>query len=377
MCTGGRSEMPSLRLLNVTKRFGEVKALDGVTFDVKDREYVCILGSTGSGKTTLLRTIAGLIKPDEGEVFIGSVNAGRIAAEDRNAVYVPQTYALFPHMTVLENVAFGPLAKDINRMAAEEAAMNVLRLVRLDKRANAYPNELSGGMQQRVALARGLASGARLLLLDEPLGALDVRLRLELRTELRRLAKESGLTVIHVTHDQEEAMTIGDRILVLRRGRLQQYGTPYHIYNRPEKIFVANFVGNTNFLEAIVETRTREGSTLTLREGLRIRVLDSSFEPDEAVIVAIREEKTTVTPEPTGEEPNRLSGEIVEVHFLGSHIRYVIKLSNGDEIAARVPLKEARTELKHGDWVSVSFDPANSHVYEYPMLGLQSELEAS
>ena len=369
--------MPALRLLNVTKRFGEVKALDDLTFDVKDREYVCILGSTGSGKTTLLRTIAGIIKPDEGEVFIGSVNAGGIAAEDRNAVYVPQTYALFPHMTVLENVAFGPLAKHISRTAAEEVAKNVLRLVRLDKRADAYPNELSGGMQQRVALARGLASGARLLLLDEPLGALDVRLRLELRTELRRIAKVSGLTVIHVTHDQEEAMTIGDRILVLRRGRLQQYGTPYHVYNRPEKIFVANFVGNTNFLEAIVETRTREGSTLTLREGLRIRVLDSSFEPDEAVIVAIREEKTQVTPEPTGEEPNRLSGEIVEVHFLGSHIRYVIKLSNGDEIAARVPLKEARTELKHGDWVSVSFDPVNSHVYEYPMLGLQGELEAN
>ena len=323
--------MPSLRLLNVTKRFGDVKALDDVTFDVKDREYVCILGSTGSGKTTLLRTIAGIITPDEGEVFIDSVNAGGVAAEDRNAVYVPQTYALFPHMTVLDNVAFGPIAKDTSKAAAEETAMNVLRLVRLDKRVDAYPNELSGGMQQRVALARGLASGARLLLLDEPLGALDVRLRLELRTELRRLAKESGLTVIHVTHDQEEAMTIGDRILILRRGRLQQYGTPYHVYNRPEKIFVANFVGNTNFLEAIVDTRTREGSILTLREGLKIRVLDSSFEPEEAVIVAIREEKTSVTPEPTGEEPNRLSGEVVEVHFLGSHIRYVIKLSNGDE----------------------------------------------
>ncbi len=369
--------MPELRLLNVTKHFGNVEALDDVTFEVRDREYVCILGSTGSGKTTLLRTIAGIIKPDEGEIFINSENAGKIEAEDRNAVYVPQSYALFPHMTVLENVTFGPLAKDISRSTAEETAMNVLRLVRLDKRVDAYPNELSGGMQQRVALARGLASGAKLLLLDEPLGALDIRLRLELRTELRRLAKDSGFTVIHVTHDQEEAMTIGDRILVLRKGHLQQYGTPYHVYNRPEKIFVANFVGNTNFLEAIVETRTRDGSTLGLREGLKVRVLDSSFEPEEAVILAIREEMTSVSPEPKVDSPNRLSGEIVEVHFLGSHIRYVIRLSNGDEVAARVPLKEARTELKHGDWVSISFDPANSHVYEYPMLGLQSELEAS
>jgi ABC-type Fe3+/spermidine/putrescine transport system ATPase subunit len=369
--------MPTLRLLNITKRFDDVKALDGVTFDVKDREYICILGSTGSGKTTLLRTIAGIIKPDEGEIFIDSKNVNKTLAEDRNAVYVPQTYALFPHMTVLENVAFGPLAKDNSKVNAEQTAMNVLRLVRLDKRIDAYPNELSGGMQQRVALARGLASGAKLLLLDEPLGALDVRLRLELRVQLRRLAKESGFTVIHVTHDQEEAMTIGDRILVLRKGRLQQYGTPYHVYNRPEKIFVANFVGNTNFLEAIVESRSREGSTLTLREGLKIRVLDSSFEPEEAVIVALREEKISVTPEPRGDEPNRLSGEIVEVHFLGSHVRYVIRLTNGDEVAARVAIKEARNELNHGDWVSISFDPMNSHIYEYPMLGLQSELEAS
>ena len=369
--------MPSLRLLNVTKRFGALKALDDIIFEVKDREYLCVLGSTGSGKTTLLRTIAGILRPDEGEVYIDGEKANDVAAEDRNAVYVPQTYALFPHMTVLENVMFGPLAKGTGRATAEETAMRVLKLVRLDKRADAYPNELSGGMQQRVALARGLASGAKLLLLDEPLGALDVRLRLELRTELRKLAKESGFTVIHVTHDQEEAMTIGDRILVLRKGRLQQYGTPYHVYNRPERIFVANFVGNTNFLEAIIESRSKEGSTLRLREGLNVVVQDSSFEPEEAVIVAIREENVSITPEPRGDEPNRLSGEVTAVHFLGSFTRYVVKITNGDEVASRVPIKDAKTEINQGDWVSVSFDPGNTRVYEYPTLGLSSELEAS
>lgn len=369
--------MPALRLLNVTKRFDAIKALDDVTFEVKDREYLCVLGSTGSGKTTLLRSIAGILNPEEGDIYLDGEKVTDVSAEERNTVYVPQTYALFPHMTVLENVLFGPLAKETSRGVAEETAMRVLRLVRLDSRTDAYPNELSGGMQQRVALARGLASGAKLLLLDEPLGALDVRLRLELRTKLRQLAKESSLTVIHVTHDQEEAMAIGDRLLVLRRGKLQQLGTPYHVYNRPEKIFVANFVGNTTFLEAIVKARSREGSTLRLREGLTVKVSDSSFETDEAVILSVREENTSVTPEPRGDEPNRLSGEVTAVHFLGSFIRYVVMLANGDKIAARVPIKEANTEINQGDWVSVNFDPANTRVYEYPTLGLQGELEAS
>lgn len=369
--------MPSLRLLNVAKRFGALKALDDVTFEVKDREYLCVLGSTGSGKTTLLRSIAGILKPDEGEVYIDGEKANDIATEERNTVYVPQNYALFPHMTVLENVMFGPLAKEIDKSTAEETAVRVLRLVRLDKRTDAYPNELSGGMQQRVALARGLASGAKLLLLDEPLGALDVRLRIELRTELKKLAKESGFTVIHVTHDQEEAMTIGDRLLVLRRGHIQQHGTPYHVYNRPERIFVANFVGNTNFLEAIVESRSKEGSVLRLREGIKIRVQDPSFEPGEAVIVAIREENVSITPKPRGDESNRRSGEVTAIYFLGSFTRYVVKLTNGDEIASRAPVKGVKVEINQGDWVSVSFDPRSTHIYEYPTLGLQSELEAS
>jgi ABC-type Fe3+/spermidine/putrescine transport system ATPase subunit len=369
--------MPSLRLLNVTKRFGSIKALDNVTFEVKDGEYLCVLGSTGSGKTTLLRTVVGILSPDEGNVIVDGEDTSRIAVEDRNAVYVPQTYALFPHMNVLENVMFGPLAKEVGRIEAEETAMCILSLVRLASRADALPNELSGGMQQRVALARGLASGAKLLLLDEPLGALDVRLRLELRGELRRLAKESGLTVIHVTHDQEEAMTIGDRILVLRKGQIQQHGTPYHVYTRPENIFVANFVGNTNFLESIVEERSKDGSTLRLREGLKIRVHDTSFESGEAVIVSVREEKVSISPQPKGDEPNRLSGEVKAVQFLGGFTRYVVRLANGDQLAMRVPIKASATEINKGDWVSTSFDPEDTHVYEYPTLGLQSELEAS
>jgi ABC-type Fe3+/spermidine/putrescine transport system ATPase subunit len=367
--------MPSIRISNLTKRFGHVKALDGVSFDVRDGEYLCVLGSTGSGKTTLLRLIAGLIVPTEGEVLFGDTDVNYIPPEKRNAVYVPQTYALFPHFTVLENVAYGPLSKEVPRDEALETVHKVLKMVRLDGRSDAYPHELSGGMQQRVALARGLASGAEILLLDEPLGALDIRLRLELRTELKRLAKESGLTVIHVTHDQEEAMAIGDRILVLRYGTLQQHSTPFHIYNRPENIFVANFVGNSDFFEGVVDKRNGSSSQIRLRENLPVIVSDVSFEPEEHVIVAVREERLQIRTEAKGDETNRLSGEVEAIHFLGAWRRYTIRLINRDVIAIRVPIGSTLDSVNVGEWVSISFNPSITHVYEAPPHELKDELE--
>jgi ABC-type Fe3+/spermidine/putrescine transport system ATPase subunit len=362
--------------LRLAKRFGRTRALEDVTFEVKDGEYLCVLGSTGSGKTTLLRLIAGIIKPDEGEIFMDDERVNEVPAEERNAVYVPQTYALFPHMTVLENVMFGPMARQTPAKEASEAAMRVLKLVRLDHRADAFPNELSGGMQQRVALARGLAPGFKLLLLDEPLGALDARLRLELRGELRRLAKESGLTVIHVTHDQEEAMTVADRILVLRMGRVQQHGTPFHVYNRPENVFVANFVGRTNFLEGIIEARNREKSTVKLRGNLYFDVADMSHEDEEDVIVAVREENTLLTGDDPGEGRNVLDGEVTQVYFLGAYIRLEVRLRNGDVVSSLMPTDILLGKFRVGDRVWVSFYPGSALVYDYPTLGLRHELEA-
>jgi spermidine/putrescine transport system ATP-binding protein len=358
----------------LTKRFSSVKAIDDVSFEVRDGEYICVLGSTGSGKTTLLRVIAGIIESTEGQVFFDGKLMNDVPAEDRKAVYVPQTYALFPHLTVLENVSYGPISKNVSKSKAEDTAFNVLRMVKLDKRADAYPNELSGGMQQRVALARGLAASADILLLDEPLGALDARLRVEIRNELRQLAKDSGLTAIHVTHDQEEAMATGDRILVLRHGKLQQYSTPFHVYNRPENIFVANFVGNTNFFDGIVEKRDLFGLVIRLREGLRIKVADVSFDTNEPVVVALREEKLLISPEPLEGKENKLSGELIDIHFLGEWIRYTIRLVNGDAVSSRVPVGSS-FKLKIGDWVSLSFDTVNAYIYESPAIGLQSELE--
>ncbi|MDH5791998.1 MAG: ABC transporter ATP-binding protein, partial [Candidatus Bathyarchaeota archaeon] len=279
------------------------------------------------------------------------------------------------HMNVLENVMYGPLAKGVPKQDSRETALRLLRMVRLESRADALPNQLSGGMQQRVALARGLASGADLLLLDEPLGALDARLRIELRRELRDLVKESGATVIHVTHDQEEAMSVGDRVLVLRGGRVQQHGTPFHVYASPGNIFAASFIGSSNFLEGVVTHRDRESSTVRLRENLNITVSDTSHELEEPVIVAIREEKTEVQPGQPQSGGAFLLGEVSAVQFLGSFVRYEVTLDNGDHMAAKTPIGRLKRRLEMGERVTVVYDPRKTLVYDYPTLGLRHELE--
>jgi ABC-type Fe3+/spermidine/putrescine transport system ATPase subunit len=366
--------MPSIRLVDVSKRFETVRALSDVTFDVRDGEYLCVLGPTGSGKTTLLRIIAGILDPDEGEITYDDRPADRIAVEERNAAYMPQNYALFPFLNVVENVMYGPLAKGIPRREAHEIALKLLRVMRLEDRVDALPNELSGGMQQRVALARTLASGADLLLLDEPLGALDARLRTELREQLKSIVEESVATVIHVTHDQEEAMSLGDRILVLRGGRTQQHGTPYHVYSSPTNIFVANFIGSSNFLEGVVAHRDRDGSIVRLRAGLTMTTTDTSHDPEEHVVVSMREEKTGVQPGSQAAAAS-LPGAVSVTQFLGSFVRFEATLENGDLVVAKTPLVHMGRMLEPGDRVSVVYDPGSVRVYDYPTLGLRRELE--
>jgi len=366
--------MPSIKLINVTKRFGKITAINRVTLNVKDGEYLCVLGPTGSGKTTLLRLIAGLIKPDEGEIYIGEELVNDVPPQERNTVYVPQDYALFPHMEVIENVAFGPLSRGISKEEAFKTSLNMLKMIRLDWRAHSFPGELSGGMQQRVALARGLASGAEILLLDEPLGALDARLRVELREKLRAMVKDYGLTAIHVTHDQEEALMMADRIVVLREGVLQQQGTPYHVYRRPTNIFVANFIGHTNFLEGVVTKVDMEGSSVKLRGRIRIRSGDSDYMPGESVVTAIREEKVNVSKEKR-EDVNSIEGTVISKRFLGAFVLYEVRLLNGDHIRSRLLISEDDRFFSIGDDVYVNFAPKDVMLYQYPPLGLYKELE--
>jgi putative spermidine/putrescine transport system ATP-binding protein len=366
--------LPAIGFVNVSKRFGKVLALDRVSFQVEDREYLCVLGPTGSGKTTLLRLIAGLLKPDEGIIYFDGRSVNNVDAQDRNAVYVPQQYALFPHLTVLENVAFGPLARENPENLALEIASRTLEMVRLYSRAQAYPSELSGGMQQRVALARGVASGAGLLLLDEPLGALDARLRLDLRHKLRELVKQSGFTAIHVTHDRDEAMSVADRIMALRGGRVQDYGTPQRIYTRPASVFVANLIGGGNFLEGIAETTTEKGSRIRIRGGLIIRTPSTRLGADEPVILALRKERVQISSEDL-QRDNVLGGEIREVRFLGSSREYLIRLTNGDTVSSRQFLESAEASFKVGEQVFLGFDQDHVMVFSYPPQGLRKELE--
>lgn len=367
--------MSLIELSNVTKKFREITALDHITLSVEDGEYICVLGPTGAGKTTLLRTIAGLLAPDEGNIHLEGKLVNNVPPEARNAVYMFQQYALFPHMNVWQNVSFSPAIKDWDRARATEVVSKVLEMVKLVERADAFPNELSGGMQQRVALARGIASGARILLLDEPLGALDARLRVDIRGQLRKLAKDQGLTVIHVTHDQEEALMIADRVVVLRNGKIEQMGAPHEIYSKPQSIFVAGFVGGANFIEGYVVRVDESGSFVEMRESLLIRVADRGRRAGERVVVAFRPEHTSIGKEQVAGS-NNFPGRIESVTFIGGSMEYVIRLDNGITLTSKFLLPDAPRAYGAGERVVVSFLPEKCYVFSYPEVGLLKETEA-
>jgi ABC-type Fe3+/spermidine/putrescine transport system ATPase subunit len=368
--------LPTLQLVNVTKKFGKTTAIDNLSLDIRDKEYVCVLGPTGSGKTTLLRLIAGIIKPDKGQIYINGKLVNNVSPQERNTTYVPQQYALFPHLSVIENVAFGPVARGLSKHMAYEISSQMLEMTRLAWRADSYPNELSGGMQQRLALARGLASGASLLLLDEPLGALDARIRVELRYKLRDLVSNKGLTAIHVTHDQEEAMAVADRIVVLRNGRVQQEGVPFTVYEKPNSIFVAHFVGGANFLEGFITEMDQHGSWLQLRNGFIVRVKETNYSLGERAVLMIREEMVKIIRRwRRKEEINLFSGTIEAVSFLGNFIIYRILLDNGDVVQSRVPVKTNEQIFLSGTKIYVRLDPEHIKTFPYPSVGLHQELE--
>ncbi len=365
-----------IELMNITKRFGEITALDHVNLSVKDGEYICVLGPSGAGKTTLLRIIAGLLTADEGAIIIEGEKVNNLPPEERNTVYMFQQYALFPHMNVWQNISFGPTIKDMDGAKVADVVSQVLEMVKLTERADALPNELSGGMQQRVALARGIASGARILLLDEPLGALDARLRVDIRGQLRKLAKDQDLTVIHVTHDQEEALMIADEIIVLREGKIEQTGDPHEVYSHPRSIFVAGFVGGANFIEGYVVKTDNAGSLIEMREGLLIRVADRGKRVGERVVVAFRPEYTFIAKEQTEDETNNFPCRVESATFIGGSMEYVVKLSNGVTLTSKILLPDAPKALSVGERVVASFSPERCYVFPYPEAGLLKETEA-
>ncbi len=364
--------MPDVRLVNVTKRFGKIVAVDAVNLHIYDEEYFSLLGPSGCGKTTLLRLIAGLVQPDEGEIYIGERLVNDVPPEDRDVGFVFQTFALFPHMNSWDNVIYGPRVKGFDMEKAETIGHEVLEMVKLHERLDAFPNELSGGMMQRIAVARALAAGAKLLLLDEPLGQLDAKVRNNLRYEIRRMTKDLDLTAIHVTHDQSEAMVISDRIAVVKKGKVLQVGTPEELYMNPKSVFVAHFIGESNFLEGYVSSIHGKRAIIELRGGIKIQAVDKGAHRGERVVLAIRPE-TFVLEKGIKKNKNSILGIIERVNFEGTNIRYGIRLENQDLVVIVKPSMIGEW-FNTGEKVTLRFLPEKAHVFTYPEVGLREEI---
>ncbi len=317
--------MTYLKLSNITKQFGDTVVVDDFNLDVEKGEFVSFLGPSGCGKTTTLRMVAGFEIPTTGKITIGGNDITNHAPNQRNVGMIFQAYALFPNMTVAQNIGFGLRIRKEPEAAVKERVQEMVSLINLEKHANKYPYQLSGGQQQRVALARALANRPQVLLLDEPLSALDAKIRVSLRAEIRAIQKRLGITAIFVTHDQEEALSISDRIVVMYEGKVEQVGTPFEIYNFPKTQFVANFVGALNTAEAEV----LDPSTGLLRmDGVQF---DSAEKMDnlrkgDTVRIAIRPERFSFASEL--KKANVVDCTIENITFLGSVVRIQVKIGN-------------------------------------------------
>ena len=313
-----------LSLRNVTKRFGHVTAVDSVTLDIEEGELICFLGPSGCGKTTLLRLVAGLEVSDNGEIFLSGHDLSMTPERERNFGMVFQSYSLFPNMTVKKNVAYGLECRKWDPAQIESRVTEMLNLVHLMDQIDKYPAQLSGGQQQRVALSRALAPKPYVLLLDEPLSALDAKVRANLRGEVRKLQQGLGITTIMVTHDQEEALTMADRVVVMNEGIIEQVGTPVEIYSDPATSFVADFIGTMNFLHASAGADGMAHLSGTEISCANWRVTPHAGEP---VRLAIRPEDVRVQSR-DGEEPNTIATRIAWIEFLGSTYRLDLTLED-------------------------------------------------
>ena len=361
--------MVAIHIDKILKRFaqpakagGTFTAVDNVSFHVRSGSLFFLLGPSGCGKTTLLRMIAGFIMPDAGVINFDEQDITRVPPYQRDTGMVFQSYALWPHMTVADNVGFG---LDVRRVKSKERAQRIgeaLALVQMEALADRKPNQLSGGQQQRVALARALAIRPKCLLLDEPLSNLDAKLRLDMRAEIRRIVKQTGITAIYVTHDQKEALSMADQIAVMRSGVLQQVGSPAALYRHPANRFVADFIGETNFLPAKIASSS--GSTVTVQTpvGLLQAAMtgqqSSEFKIQDTCLAAFRPEAITLSAAGTS-KANTFAGKRVSTTYLGEMAEHIIELANGARIKVFELNPMASTALAAADLVSLHIPPEN------------------
>ena len=340
----------------VTKRFGSLAAVDSVDLLVRKGEFLSLLGPSGCGKTTSLRLMAGFEQPDEGEILIGGVNAVGIPPYRRDVNTVFQSYALFPHMSIVDNVAYGLKQRRVAKSERRARAQEALDLVQLEGRGNRRPSMLSGGQQQRVALARALVMNPRVLLLDEPLGALDQKLRKDMQIELKRIQRQVGITFVYVTHDQEEALSMSDRVAVMSGGHIEQLDEPSVIYDRPLTSFVATFMGEMNLLDGVVTASDNGSFTVDAGSAVIVQGLGTADE-GARIQVGIRSERMVATAGAADPAVNSVPADVVHKVYLGDQIQIIARLANGSDVIVREQRADLALDTIHpGDKITVSWD---------------------
>ncbi len=345
-----RDAVPLIRIDQITKRFGDFTAIDNVSLDIYPQEFFALLGPSGCGKTTLMRMLAGFETPSEGRITIDGVDMASVPPNKRAVNMMFQSYALFPHLSVWDNIAFGLRrdSQDKDQVAARVEEM--LKLVQLSQFARRKPHQISGGQRQRVALARSLAKAPKLLLLDEPLGALDKKLRQETQFELMDIQEKTGTTFVIVTHDQEEAMTVASRVAVMNNGQLVQVETPEVIYEQPSSVYVADFIGDVNLIEGSVAA-LGEGAELAWAEGRAslIGQLGAALSKGQSATFAIRPEKIAISSDEPLDRRNRVRGKILDIGYLGNLSTYHVELPEGPVVKCEVG-NRSRIERRDFTW---------------------------
>jgi len=354
------TEKPLIRFRNVTKRFGEFVAIDDLTLDIFEKEFFALLGPSGCGKTTMMRMLAGFETVSDGTIELAGQDIGPVPPNERAVNMMFQSYALFPHLSVWENIAFG-LKRDRKSKAEIDARVDeMLKLTRLEKFARRKPHQISGGQRQRVALARSLAKAPKLLLLDEPLGALDKKLRQDTQFELMDIQETTGTTFVIVTHDQEEAMTVASRVAVMDEGRIMQVATPANIYEYPNSVYVADFIGDVNIIEGQARATGEGAYALHWDDGQPPITAHSetTFSTDQRAHLAIRPEKIRISSEAPTDAVNAMQGKVLDIAYLGNLSTYHVALPSGQIIKAQTAntRRIARRDITWEDpvWVSWS-----------------------
>jgi putative spermidine/putrescine transport system ATP-binding protein len=348
--------MSSLTFERLGKAYGEAIVVSQVSLTINEGEFVSLLGPSGCGKTTILRMVAGLVMPSEGRTLIGADDVTRLPPNKRGIGLVFQSYALFPHLNVFENVAFGLKRQGVAGAELERRVGEALALVKLEAYGTRFPRQLSGGQQQRVAIARAIAPRPRVLLFDEPLSNLDAQLRDEMQIELKRLQRGLGITTLFVTHDQGEALSMSDRVCVLAHGVMQQFGTPEDVYHRPATAFVAGFLGKPNRLAGVIATRSGAGGTVRIGASLLLPADNLTEAVGASVDVIIRQEAIRIH---NAAHEGRLSGTIMIRSFNGARVQYLVRLADAVELVVETPSSGADAALAAGAPVWLSLDASS------------------